>query len=274
MHGQPHIWLACLHVHSLAQVLPLFCTCLQVRGVQSSLLLQWGSRCSERVLARDAHAAGTAPRHQVLTPSTPCRCILSYERIAPVLFLTPLLLTLAVSGIRAYHTSTSQLGMQVFKSSLPCAPSCLSRSCTAQTRQRICTEVSTLQNAQCPFILKCFDSFEDQGWWWLVLENCAAGDLYHIVQENGPIWEEGWLVSQVSKGRPGVTNHTNIFLPWWGIGEIRPVIGGFEGAAALAADTAPFLHTFGIVGAAALAAEADKRAHPWLCRCCCPYCRR
>lgn len=36
-----------------------------------------------------------------------------------------------------------------------------------------------------------------QGWWWLVLENCAAGDLYRIVQASGPIQQEGWLVSQV-----------------------------------------------------------------------------
>ncbi|KAF5828478.1 kinase-like domain-containing protein, partial [Dunaliella salina] len=73
----------------------------------------------------------------------------------------------------------------------------VSMTSTLHTVERICTEVGTLQRSQCPFILKCFDSFEDQGWWWLVLENCAAGDLYHIVQENGPIWEEGWLVSQV-----------------------------------------------------------------------------
>ncbi|GFR44358.1 hypothetical protein Agub_g5579 [Astrephomene gubernaculifera] len=70
-------------------------------------------------------------------------------------------------------------------------------SLTLQTRQRVFSEVSLLQRAQCPFILKCFDSFEDQGWWWLVLENCAAGDLYRIVQQSGPIREEGWLVSQV-----------------------------------------------------------------------------
>ncbi|GLI67659.1 hypothetical protein VaNZ11_011910, partial [Volvox africanus] len=70
-------------------------------------------------------------------------------------------------------------------------------SLTLQTRQRVFSEVSLLQRAQCPFILKCFDSFEDQGWWWLVLENCAAGDLYRIVQQTGPIREEGWLVSQV-----------------------------------------------------------------------------
>lgn len=40
-----------------------------------------------------------------------------------------------------------------------------------------------------------------QGWWWLVLENCAAGDLYRIVQQTGPIREEGWLVSQVKWDR-------------------------------------------------------------------------
>mmetsp|Transcript_9250 Transcript_9250/g.22910 ORF Transcript_9250/g.22910 Transcript_9250/m.22910 type:complete len:797 (-) Transcript_9250:542-2932(-) len=68
---------------------------------------------------------------------------------------------------------------------------------TLQTRQRVWNEVQTLQNAHCPFILKCFDSFEDQGWWWLVLENCAAGDLYRIVQATGRIQEEGWLASQV-----------------------------------------------------------------------------
>ena len=50
---------------------------------------------------------------------------------------------------------------------------------------------------QCPFIIKCFDAFEDQGWWWLVLENCAANDLYHSVQLSGPITLEGWMVSQV-----------------------------------------------------------------------------
>ncbi|KAG2423683.1 hypothetical protein HYH02_015298 [Chlamydomonas schloesseri] len=70
-------------------------------------------------------------------------------------------------------------------------------SLTLQTKQRVFSEVTLLQRAQCPFILKCFDSFEDQGWWWLVLENCAAGDLYRIVQSNGPLREEGWLVSQV-----------------------------------------------------------------------------
>ncbi len=100
---------------------------------------------------------------------------------------------------------------------------------THQTRQRIWSEVNILQvrsgpsghtpfrcppqatlqaagalpsacaqGAQCPFILKCFDSFEDQGWWFLVLENCAAGDLYRIVQSEGRITNEGWLVSQVS----------------------------------------------------------------------------
>ncbi|KXZ49127.1 hypothetical protein GPECTOR_23g56 [Gonium pectorale] len=76
-------------------------------------------------------------------------------------------------------------------------------SLTLQTRQRVFSEVSLLQRAQCPFILKCFDSFEDQGWWWLVLENCAAGDLYRIVQQNGPVREEGWLVSQVRHGTAG-----------------------------------------------------------------------
>ncbi len=35
-------------------------------------------------------------------------------------------------------------------------------SLTLQTRQRVFSEVSLLQRAQCPFILKCFDSFEDQ----------------------------------------------------------------------------------------------------------------
>ncbi|EFJ46542.1 hypothetical protein VOLCADRAFT_92959 [Volvox carteri f. nagariensis] len=35
-------------------------------------------------------------------------------------------------------------------------------SLTLQTRQRVYSEVSLLQRAQCPFILKCFDSFEDQ----------------------------------------------------------------------------------------------------------------
>ena len=33
---------------------------------------------------------------------------------------------------------------------------------TLQTRQRIWSEVTMLQNAHCPFILKCFDAFEDQ----------------------------------------------------------------------------------------------------------------
>ncbi|KAL6751406.1 kinase-like domain-containing protein [Haematococcus lacustris] len=70
-------------------------------------------------------------------------------------------------------------------------------SLTLQTRQRIWVEVNMLQSAHCPFILKCFDSFEDQGWWWLVLENCANGDLFRIMQTQAGVKEEGWLVSQV-----------------------------------------------------------------------------
>jgi hypothetical protein len=45
---------------------------------------------------------------------------------------------------------------------------------------------------------KCFDAFEDQGWWWLVLENSACGDLYSILNNLGAIKEEGWVVTQVS----------------------------------------------------------------------------
>lgn len=56
---------------------------------------------------------------------------------------------------------------------------------------------SRSQNSQCPFILKCFDSFEDQGSWWLVLENCAAGDLFAVINDTGAVQEEGWMVTQV-----------------------------------------------------------------------------
>ena len=52
-----------------------------------------------------------------------------------------------------------------------------------------------IQNHVC--FSKCFDAFEDQGWWWLVLENAASGDLYSIVHDVGHIRYEGWLVSQV-----------------------------------------------------------------------------
>ncbi|GAX81927.1 hypothetical protein CEUSTIGMA_g9355.t1 [Chlamydomonas eustigma] len=66
-----------------------------------------------------------------------------------------------------------------------------------QSQQRVWNEVQILQNAQCPFMTKCFDAFEDQGWWWLVLENSACGDLYSILNNLGAIQEEGWLVTQV-----------------------------------------------------------------------------
>ncbi len=56
------------------------------------------------------------------------------------------------------------------------------------------------QNAQCPFMTKCFDAFEDAGWLWLVLENSACGDLYSILNNVGAIQEEGWVVTQVRKG--------------------------------------------------------------------------
>jgi hypothetical protein len=42
---------------------------------------------------------------------------------------------------------------------------------SVQAKERVWNEVQTLQNAQCPFMTKCFDAFEDQGWWWLVMEN-------------------------------------------------------------------------------------------------------
>ena len=39
------------------------------------------------------------------------------------------------------------------------------------------------------------DAFEDQGSWWLVLENSACGDLYNVCQSNGgTIRDEGWVV--------------------------------------------------------------------------------
>lgn len=66
-----------------------------------------------------------------------------------------------------------------------------------QTKERVWNEVQALQNSQCPFILKCFDSFEDQGSWWLVLENCAAGDLFSVINDTGAVQEEGWMVTQV-----------------------------------------------------------------------------
>jgi hypothetical protein len=49
--------------------------------------------------------------------------------------------------------------------------------------------------------MRCWAVFRivAQGWWWLVLENCAAGDLYRIMQANGPVRDEGWLVSQVGE---------------------------------------------------------------------------
>eukprot|EP00798_Chlamydomonas_sp_ICE-L_P022135 gene22135-29197_t len=53
------------------------------------------------------------------------------------------------------------------------------------------------QNNSCPFILKCFDAFEDQGWRWLVLENCALGDLYGVTKDVGSVASEGWMVTQV-----------------------------------------------------------------------------
>lgn len=40
-------------------------------------------------------------------------------------------------------------------------------SLTLQTRQHVWSEVQILQNAHCPFIIKCFDSFEDQVGWCL-----------------------------------------------------------------------------------------------------------
>ena len=54
-----------------------------------------------------------------------------------------------------------------------------------------------------------------------MLENCAAGDLYHIVQDSGPIWEEGWLVSQVN-----ATLHSHFFLGRLVYADCVPVWGG------------------------------------------------
>ena len=59
---------------------------------------------------------------------------------------------------------------------------------------------SHIQNAQCPFMTKCFDAFEDHGWWWLVMENSACGDLFSVINAAGAIHEEGWFVSQVGEG--------------------------------------------------------------------------
>lgn len=69
---------------------------------------------------------------------------------------------------------------------------------TLQVKERVWNEVQMLQNASCPFMLKCFDAFEDQGSWWLVLENSACGDLYNVCQSNGgSVKDEAWVVRQL-----------------------------------------------------------------------------
>ncbi|KAG1676544.1 hypothetical protein FOA52_000087 [Chlamydomonas sp. UWO 241] len=70
-------------------------------------------------------------------------------------------------------------------------------SLTIQAKERVWNEVQVMKNVSCPFMLKCFDCFEDGGSWWLVLENAAAGDLLSVITEYGQIEEEGWLVTQV-----------------------------------------------------------------------------
>lgn len=48
------------------------------------------------------------------------------------------------------------------------------------------------------YIQKCFDAFEDQGAWILVMEHCASGSLQRIIGlNNGLDYYESWVVAAI-----------------------------------------------------------------------------